>query len=77
MLRRRQCFIVRVCDAYFASSEFTQQDDFQEVFERELAGFAQFAAFAQDAKGNKVFEQKKLPMPVLAVGGQTWANPGG
>jgi pimeloyl-ACP methyl ester carboxylesterase len=34
------------------------------------AGFAQFAAFAQDAKDNKVFEQTKLPMPVLAVGGE-------
>jgi pimeloyl-ACP methyl ester carboxylesterase len=34
------------------------------------AGFAQFAAFSQDAKDNKVFEQVKLPMPVLAVGGE-------
>lgn len=33
------------------------------------AGFAQFTAFAQDAKDNKVFEQTKLGMPVLAVGG--------
>jgi hypothetical protein len=31
------------------------------------AGFAQFAAFSQDAKDNKVFEQTKLTMPVLAV----------
>lgn len=34
------------------------------------AGFAQFAAFAQDAKDNKIFEQTKLTMPVLAVGGE-------
>lgn len=34
------------------------------------AGFAQFAAFPQDVKDNKVFEQVKLPMPVLAVGGE-------
>jgi pimeloyl-ACP methyl ester carboxylesterase len=34
------------------------------------AGFAQFAAFSQDAKDNKIFEQKKLTMPVLAVGGE-------
>jgi len=34
------------------------------------AGFAQFTAFSQDAKDNKTFEQTKLPMPVLAVGGE-------
>jgi pimeloyl-ACP methyl ester carboxylesterase len=34
------------------------------------AGFAQFAAFSQDAKDNKIFEQVKLSMPVLAVGGE-------
>lgn len=34
------------------------------------AGFAQFAAFAQDAKDNQTFAQKKLRMPVLAVGGE-------
>ena len=34
------------------------------------AGFAQFAAFPQDAKDNGVFEQTKLTMPVLAVGGE-------
>jgi pimeloyl-ACP methyl ester carboxylesterase/uncharacterized RmlC-like cupin family protein len=32
------------------------------------AGFAQFTAFSQDAADNKVFEQVKLTMPVLAVG---------
>src|SRR6266852_415803 len=31
------------------------------------AGFAQFAAFSLDAKDNKVFEQTKLTMPVMAV----------
>src|SRR6202166_1856034 len=39
------------------------------------AGFAQFAAFSQDAKDNQVFEQAKLPMPVLAVGGEKSFGP--
>jgi len=34
------------------------------------AGFAQFTAFAQDAEDNKIFQQTKLTMPVLAVGGE-------
>jgi pimeloyl-ACP methyl ester carboxylesterase len=34
------------------------------------AGFAQFTAFSQDAKDNKNFEQTKLTMPTLAVGGE-------
>jgi pimeloyl-ACP methyl ester carboxylesterase/quercetin dioxygenase-like cupin family protein len=34
------------------------------------AGFAQFTAFSADAADNKVFEQVKLTMPVLAVGGE-------
>jgi pimeloyl-ACP methyl ester carboxylesterase/quercetin dioxygenase-like cupin family protein len=34
------------------------------------AGFAQFVAFAQDAKDNQIFQQTKLSMPVLAVGGE-------
>jgi len=34
------------------------------------AGFAQFAAFSQDARDNKIFEQTKLTMPVMAVGGE-------
>ena len=34
------------------------------------AGFAQFAAFSTDAADNKVFEQVKLTIPVLAVGGE-------
>lgn len=34
------------------------------------AGFAQFAAFAEDAKDNQAFEQVPLAMPVLAVGGE-------
>src|SRR2546430_11529531 len=33
------------------------------------AGFAQVTAFSQDAKDNKIFEQTKLTMPVMAVGG--------
>src|ERR1700704_2481760 len=39
------------------------------------AGFAQFTAFSQDAKDNKVFEQTKLTMPVLAVGGEKSFGP--
>jgi pimeloyl-ACP methyl ester carboxylesterase len=34
------------------------------------AGFAQFTAFAQDAEDNKVFQQTRLTMPVLAIGGE-------
>jgi pimeloyl-ACP methyl ester carboxylesterase len=34
------------------------------------AAFNQFAAFAQDAKDNKIFEQKKLTMPILALGAE-------
>jgi pimeloyl-ACP methyl ester carboxylesterase len=39
------------------------------------AGFAQFAAFSQDAKDNKFFEQTKLTMPVMAVGGEKSFGP--
>jgi hypothetical protein len=39
------------------------------------AGFAQFTAFSQDAKDNEVFEQVKLTMPVLAVGGEKSFSP--
>jgi pimeloyl-ACP methyl ester carboxylesterase len=39
------------------------------------AGFAQFAAFSQDAKDNKVFERSKLTMPVMAVGGEKSFGP--
>ncbi len=34
------------------------------------AGFAQFAAFSQDAADNKVFQATRLTMPVLAMGGE-------
>jgi pimeloyl-ACP methyl ester carboxylesterase len=34
------------------------------------ACFAQFAAFSQDVVDNKIFQQTKLTMPVLAVGGE-------
>jgi pimeloyl-ACP methyl ester carboxylesterase len=34
------------------------------------AGFAHFKAFSQDAEDNKTFARTKLPMPVLAVGGE-------
>lgn len=39
------------------------------------AGFAQFTAFSQDAADNKIFEQVKLGMPVLAVGGEKSFGP--
>jgi pimeloyl-ACP methyl ester carboxylesterase len=39
------------------------------------AGFAQFSAFSQDATENKIFEQTKLAMPVLAVGGEKSFGP--
>jgi pimeloyl-ACP methyl ester carboxylesterase len=35
------------------------------------AGFAQFAAFDQDAEDNVILSRTKLAMPVLAVGGET------
>jgi pimeloyl-ACP methyl ester carboxylesterase len=34
------------------------------------AGFAQFTAFAQDVQDNKIFQQTKLTIPMLAVGGE-------
>lgn len=34
------------------------------------AGFAQFAAFKQDAKDNLVLSRRKLVIPVLAIGGE-------
>jgi pimeloyl-ACP methyl ester carboxylesterase len=39
------------------------------------AGFAQFTAFSQDAKDNQTFEQTKLTMPVLAMGGEKSFGP--
>ena len=39
------------------------------------AGFAQFWAFKQDVADNKIFEQTKLTMPVLAVGGEKSFGP--
>src|ERR1700733_2705996 len=39
------------------------------------AGFAQFTAFSQDAKDNRIFEQTKLTMPVMAVGGERSFGP--
>jgi len=39
------------------------------------AGFAQFTAFSTDAADNKVFEQVKLTMPILAVGGEKSFGP--
>jgi pimeloyl-ACP methyl ester carboxylesterase/uncharacterized RmlC-like cupin family protein len=39
------------------------------------AGFAQFTAFSRDAADNKVLEQVKLTMPVLAVGGEKSFGP--
>ena len=35
------------------------------------AGFAQFAAFSQDAEDNAILSRTKLLMPVLAIGGET------
>lgn len=39
------------------------------------AGFAQIAAFSQDAEDNRVFQRTKLTMPVLAVGGEKSFGP--
>lgn len=50
------------------------RDHFAKLYARPgamRAGFAQFAAFDQDAIENKVFlERGKLTMPVLAIGGE-------
>ncbi|MDX2264128.1 MAG: alpha/beta hydrolase [Hyphomicrobiales bacterium] len=40
------------------------------------AGFAQFAAFPEDASDNQKFSTRKLTMPVLAVGGEKSFGPG-
>src|SRR5438270_7378222 len=39
------------------------------------AGFAQFAAFSQDAADNHTFQRTTLTMPVLAVGGEKSFGP--
>jgi pimeloyl-ACP methyl ester carboxylesterase len=39
------------------------------------AGFANFAAFAQDASDNEAFARRRLAMPVLAVGGERSFGP--
>jgi pimeloyl-ACP methyl ester carboxylesterase len=39
------------------------------------AGFAQFAAFSQDAEDNATLARTKLEMPVLAIGGETGFGP--
>jgi pimeloyl-ACP methyl ester carboxylesterase len=39
------------------------------------AGFAQFTAFSQDVVDNRIFERRKLAMPVLAVGGEKSFGP--
>ncbi len=62
----------------FSASPSTQPDDATRKFYAAQyakpgamrAGFAHFKAFSQDAEDNKVFQRTKLPMPVLAVGGE-------
>jgi hypothetical protein len=39
------------------------------------AAFAQFEAFGKDFEDNKAFRKTKLPMPVLAVGGEKSFGP--
>lgn len=39
------------------------------------AGFSHFLAFEQDSRDNKVTQAKKLPMPVLAIGGEKSFGP--
>ena len=48
-----------------------------QAFTVEDAGFAQFAAFDQDALDNRAFiaAQGKLSMPVLAIGGEKSFGP--
>jgi pimeloyl-ACP methyl ester carboxylesterase len=62
----------------FSATPTTQPDDATRKFYAAQyakpgamrAGFAHFKAFSQDAEDNKVFQQTKLTMPVLAVGGE-------
>jgi pimeloyl-ACP methyl ester carboxylesterase len=37
---------------------------------RDIDAFEQFAAFNQDAKDNRIFAEKKLTMPILALGAE-------
>ncbi|HEX3373017.1 MAG TPA: alpha/beta hydrolase [Edaphobacter sp.] len=62
----------------FSATPTTQPDDATRKFYAAQyakpgamrAGFAHFKAFSQDVEDNKVFQQTKLTMPVLAVGGE-------
>jgi pimeloyl-ACP methyl ester carboxylesterase len=62
----------------FSAAPTTQPDDATRKFYAAQyakpgamrAGFAHFKAFSQDVEDNKVFQQTKLTMPVLAVGGE-------
>ncbi len=72
---RERIYLDRIWNDFSASP--TQPDDATRKFYAAQyakpgamrAGFAHFKAFDQDVEDNKVFQQTKLTMPVLAVGG--------
>jgi len=73
---RERIYLDRIWDDFSASPDqpnSATRDFFAKTYARPggmRAGFAQFAAFGQDAKDNQVFAQTRLSMPVLAMGGE-------
>ncbi|WP_394781859.1 alpha/beta fold hydrolase [Undibacterium sp.] len=78
---RERIYLDRIWNDFSASPDEPNgatRDFFAKTYARQggmKAGFAQFAAFSQDAKDNQIFEQTKLSMPVLAVGGEKSFGP--
>jgi pimeloyl-ACP methyl ester carboxylesterase len=80
---RERIYLDRFWNEFSATpSRFTEaaRNHYADLYARPgamRAGFAQFAAFDQDAEDNKAFlaARGKLAMPVLAVGGETSFGP--
>jgi pimeloyl-ACP methyl ester carboxylesterase len=80
---RERIYLDRFWNEFSATpSRFTEaaRNHYADLYARPgamRAGFAQFAAFDQDAEDNKAFlaARDKLAMPVLAVGGETSFGP--
>ncbi|MGB9988141.1 alpha/beta fold hydrolase [Pseudoduganella rhizocola] len=73
---RERIYLDRIWNAFSASPSqpnSATRDFFAKTYSRPggmRAGFAQFAAFRQDARDNQAFAKNKLTMPVLAMGGE-------
>jgi pimeloyl-ACP methyl ester carboxylesterase len=73
---RERIYLNRIWNAFSASPDqpnAATKDFFARTYSRPggmRAGFAQFAAFSQDAQDNQAFAKTKLAMPVLAMGGE-------